>query len=161
MRNMASSDGVRLRQSWRRAVHALAEGVPLIVAIVAAIAATHPQPGTFELAPWTDRKVRGGIVLTRVLAHRVELTVRINGPAQVALEYGTDPTFTQVLRTPPVPARAENGYLVHLQIDGLMPDTEYFYGICLTAATGNGQRATIYGPSGVVRTAAELSGPLP
>jgi hypothetical protein len=158
---VAPNDRARLRQSWRRAVHPLAEGVPLVVAIVAAIATTQPQAGLFELAPWADRQVLGGIVLTRVMADRVDLTVRINGPAEVALEYGTDPTFTQVLRTRPVTARAENEYQVRLHLDGLTPNTEYFYGICLTAETVDGRHATSYGPSGTVRTATTPSGPLP
>lgn len=53
--------------------------------------------------------------------------VRASGAFPVSLEYSTDRDFTTVLQGPTIEARAENDCCVVLRVEGLKPDTDYWY----------------------------------
>jgi alkaline phosphatase D len=89
---------------------------------------------SLPLAPqaWAPRgypRVLQGPMVGAPTAESIAVWARMSGPFDVTLELATDRDFTNVRQSPPVRAEEASDYGITLRVDGLRPDTNYYYRI--------------------------------
>jgi alkaline phosphatase D len=82
----------------------------------------------------TNFEITHGIASGDVTDHSVIIWSRVNNqPAQMIVEYDTNVNFTNPLRTI-AQANLTTDFTAHAKLDGLKPDTQYYYRVWFTGA---------------------------
>lgn len=87
-----------------------------------------------EPSPEGYPRLMQGPMLGAVSHDEFKIWTRASGEYSVSVEWGTAFDLSSSVRTEPVQAKASDDYTVTITIEGLRPDTEYFYRILVNGA---------------------------
>ena len=68
-----------------------------------------------------------GPMLGAPTPNAIELWAMTSGPFEVVVEFADNPLFRNARRTDPVLAKSEETFIVRPKVEGLQPNTEYWY----------------------------------
>lgn len=125
----------------------------LILAVALGVGAGPAAAGPARAEPPSDLIVTHGVASGDVTAASAVVWARASGPAQLHVEYDTDPAFSQPKLRGSAAADPTTDYTAQLKLEGLEPDTTYYYRVWFSGAGGQGRSTVADRPAGAFRTA--------
>lgn len=94
-----------------------------------------------------------GVASGDVTSHSAVVWARAGGPARIHVEYDTDPAFSHPKRRSGALATEATDYTAQVKLEGLKPDTVYYYRVWFSDASGHGRSGARRATTGSFRTA--------